>query len=173
MKLSIFFEALILSSAIINFGYAYYITAGIRNIAQIEYRKGKDNNAFFYDAGFTRGGKIDRTSIAMKFEHSQRIFKINPLFFVKKLRAWSLFILWGDGKVDFIDKAKDGWRMAASRLEGLKVSLITKYAQVGGSLEKHSMSFDKFALDGFPSLIQDLDANYWQFNFRLAVGLGI
>lgn len=157
----------------VNFGYSYYMTTGIRNIAQLELRKGEDSNSFFYDEGLTRDFKIKRTTIPVKFKHEEWLVKMNPVFFVRKLRTWAFFIVWGKGDVDYADKAGDGFLNGKKTITGLELSRIFKFFAIGSSIEKHNMTFERFSVNGFGSLVQDFDASYLQFNVRFAVGLGI
>lgn len=158
----------------IKFGHYFYLNTGFRNIFQLEYRWGNDSNNLFYDeTSFPFSYTIKRTTIDTKFDYSQLLFKLNPLFFVSKLNAWAVFVVWGKGDVDYIDDNGDGFIDGTKKIIGIEISKILKYFEMSGSFEKNSMVFKKFNIKGFEPIIKDFDAGYWQFNVKLSIGFGI
>lgn len=158
----------------IRFSHYFFLNSGFRNIFQVEYRWGKDKNNLFYDeTTFPPGMTIQRNSIDTRFDYSQFLFKLNPLFFIPKLNAWAFFLLWGKGEVDYVDSNGDGFQDGTKKTVGLEISKILKYFELSGSFEKNSMVFKKFDVEGFQPLVKDFDASYWQFNIKVSVGFGI
>jgi hypothetical protein len=77
----------------------------------------------------------------MKFDYSQVLFKINPMFFIPDLEALAFFVLWGTGNIDYIDDNGDGFLDGTKKIIGLEISSIKKYFQISASFEQNSMVF--------------------------------
>jgi len=157
----------------INFDYFLYLCGGFRNIAQIEYRWGNESNNLFYDEVGFPPTQINRTTVDMKFEYSQVLFKANPLFFLKDLESWTFFFVWGSGSVDYIDNKGDGFNEGTKKITGGEIGKVLKYFALSTSYEYNSMEFKKFKIQGYEPINRNFDASTWQVNLKVSVGFGI
>lgn len=158
----------------LNFEYFFYLTAGFRNILQIEYRWGKDGNNLYYDeTSFPYGFTIERNTVDMDFDYNQYLLKINPLFFIKSMEAWTVFFLWGNGNVDYLDANNDGFKNGTKNIMGIEVGTIHKYLSISAGFEQNKMVFKELNVKGFVPIIQNFKASYWQLNIKISLGFGL
>lgn len=157
----------------INFDYFLYLCGGFRNIAQIEYRWGKESNNLFYDEVGFPPTQIDRTTVDMKFDYSQVLFKVNPIFYINGLEEWIFFLVWGSGGVDYLDNKGDGFKNGTKEIVGVEIGTVMKYFSFSTSYERNSMEFKNFNIQGYEPVYRNLDASTWQVNLKVSVGFGI
>lgn len=155
----------------VHFGYSFSLGAGVRNIAQIEYRWGRDKSKFSYDE-FGSDFQLERTQVPVTFRHAGWIVKFNPLFGVTKMREYALFVLYGRGSVECVDDVGDGFKEGERTVYGLEFAKITRVLYLSGSIEHHAATFDRFAIEGFGFLEKPFDASGLQFNVKIGVGYG-
>jgi len=157
----------------INFEHFLYLCGGFRNIAQIEYRWGEDSNNLFYDEVGFPPTQINRTTIDMKFDYSQVLFKVNPIFFLKGLEFWTFFFVWGNGSVDYVDNNGDGFNGGTKKIAGIEIGKVMKYFAMSVGYEQSSMEFENFKIRGFEPVNGNFDASTWQIHLKVSVGFGI
>lgn len=160
--------------------FSWCIKTGILNIVQFEYRRG-DGAHSIRQPGFVPGGGVGGTGIGtvaevkMDYDYEDTLVKFNP-FFWKKTRNRkgvniAYYLVYGKGKVDYNDKAEDGFS-GDSNILGIETSFMGKYTTFSIAVKNYSISFDKGVVFDIP-FDTDLKANQVQIEMSLSVGLGI
>lgn len=153
---------------------------GIRNIFQYEYKQGRDlgghdilissNTTINPDGSF----EFDEEKYDFKYYYTEHIFKFNPLFFLKKKEEYNmgLFLDYGFGEVNYLDKSNDGWK-GKSRLYGLEFFMLEKYKSFVGifsfKILKSDIDFNQDILYG---ISQNSDFTGSQFAIEFSVNMG-
>lgn len=162
---------------------SWSVNAGIRNIVQVEYRRGDAGhsiikNGLVSDGGFNGTGLGTIAEIAMDYDFEDRLIKFNPFFLKTSTKSGvhlAYFIIFGKGKVTYKDETGFGFG-GNSRIYGFELSVIRRFITAGVSIKKYAINFNSIILDKarfkLPAL-SELDASQIQIQLNLAVGLGI
>lgn len=159
----------------LDFPFSWNVNAGIRNILQLEYRRG-DGAHDIINNGFVEGGELGTiATIRMDYDFEDKTIKFNPFFWVKsKTRSGvnlAYFIIFGEGKVTYIDEIGDGFKGTSNNL-GLEVALVHRFVTAGVSIKKYRIDFNEADFFGIP-FHANFDASQFQLQVHMAVGLGI
>lgn len=159
----------------LDFPFSWNVNAGIRNILQIEYRRG-DGAHDIINNGFVEGGELGTiATIRMDYDFEDKAVKFNPFFWVKSKTKNGLnlayFIILGKGNVTYKDGVGDGFA-GVSRIWGFEVVIVRRFVTAGASIKKYSINFDGGNIFGIP-FYTHFDGSQVQIQIHMAVGLGI
>jgi len=163
--------------SIFGFPFSWHINTGIRNIVQVEYRKGSTGHHGFNRNEFTGEGSnmygmetVEKVEMDYKFEET--IFKINPLFLMAKNNRIAYFIIIGKGTNKYLDESSDGFE-GNSIIFGLELSAIARYGSMGFSMKYYNINYETITLESIP-LDFIITPGAWdiQFQFYLSFGWG-
>lgn len=155
---------------------------GIRNIFQYEYKQGRDLGGhdimISSDATINPDGSFDfdEEEYDFKYYYIENLFKFNPLFLLKNKQGYNigLFLDYGFGEVNYLDKSNDGWK-GKSRLYGLEFFIIEKYKSFIGifsiKILKSKIDFNQDILFGITQE-SDFIGSQFSFEFTFNVGFG-
>lgn len=155
----------------VHFGWAVFATCGFRNVAQLEWRWGKDTSSFFHDEGITHDFEIQRTTIPMTFHHNEWLVKLSPFFSGGDPRQ-AMFLSFGMGSVEFLDDADDGFGDGSKTVLGFEYRQITRRGEWSVAIERHGMEFDSFFIEGIGTLEQSFEATAYLLLVSFAFGTG-
>lgn len=158
--------------------FSWSINAGIRNIVQLEYRRGDAahnfiKNGLVGDGGFQGTGFGTIATVKMDYDFEDRIIKVNPFFWIKSSKNGvniAYFIIVGKGKVTYRDEVGDGFE-GDSNIYGIEVAVIRRFVTAGFSVKRYTVKFNNGMLSGIPFQTA-LDASQIQVQVNMAVGLG-
>jgi len=163
---------------------SWSFNAGLRNIVQVEYRRGAAGhsiikNGLVPDGGFNGTGIGTIAEIKMDNDFEDRLVKFNPFFLktaTKNGVHLAYFLMYGQGKVTYKDETGFGFG-GTSRIYGFEVAVIRRFVTAGVSLKKYAVKFDDLIIDKrsrfkIPAF-SELGASQIQIEVHLAVGLGI
>ena len=149
-------------------GYASILArAGIRNIAQVEYRR--TDAAHNFNRLRIVGGQFQSVpSIKMDFDAADWVGKFNPLAVITSNKA--LFLVAGKGTVDWNDQTDDGFG-GDSDILGLEYAVMAPGVGVHFGLWHYGVTYDRATLLGM-TFASDLTADYWVLFMNFSIGLG-
>ena len=159
----------------LGFPFSWNLNAGIRNLLQIEFRRG-DGAHDVIKNGLVGGGEFGTiATIKMDYDFEDKVLKLNPFFWLKSGTKsgvnMAYFVILGRGKVSYKDESGDGFE-GNSSIWGVEVALIRRFVTAGASIKKYSVDFNQGSIFGIP-FAANFGGSQLQFQVNMAVGLGI
>ncbi len=145
----------------------FVVRAGWSNILQFEYQQslwGTGHDMSYEHSYYSMSHGITTTEykIEMDYDYSEFIFKINTLFHLYNKSNKALFLMIGQGNVEYLDGVGDGWT-GDSLVYGIEYSQIEKYGTLCAGLK-----LANFDLSPNTSVLAS--RNYSGHNYMLYVG---
>ena len=110
--------------------------------------------------------------LEMNIDSDEWLLKFNPFFPWIEDKSMAVFLMYGQGDAEYLDDLGDGFYGGDKTLLGVEISKLFKNYMAGVSLERHSMTFDRYVT--YPDVLtgEEFDASYWLIQGSLSVGFG-
>lgn len=151
---------------------SYSFSTGFRNQVQLEYRNGDSAHTLSSNNILTQ----QATEIPMDYDYAEWVAKVNLL--LPSASNWrgrenALFVVIGKTEVNYLDKAKDGFKGSGSLL-GLELAHFAPNSRACAAfgVRRYDIDFDRIILSGHTARLA-VSARNWVFHTSISVGLGV